>query len=833
MAFGWVPQSATLSELRWCSCRRLALESLTEGPPPSPPSVIRERKSLQDEKSAIEDERDRLSASLEQMFVEMRELEAVSRSTAKAASTGSNVVSLPGAAVSGFDVPSKESAEAQSRALMEDAAQARLEALEVELAAKSSKIDSVQHALSEKNDELNALRVEMRAMQQLAATRGDGGKSDVDAHELLDMEMLQRDLARVSAEADEANARLQVAIGASSANSVQLSGAQAMCERAQSDATREAGRANAAEAALSHVKKLLCGAEEAKCIAERESAAKDAELARLSAQLASGGGWRGGEAGAEIERLRADKRSLSAKAEAASIRVTQVMNDLEDTRMCIATLETELNYYKEQNSALSKQLDVSVNAVVTGEKLIKRLGVDLDEQRAKYSEAEKRMEELEGNAACLSRERADMLQELVISRDSAATMRAERDAVIKELEAERLEARTAATKLSEQLGKAVMRAREEEAAAARATAQVASLKDARCSLVADAERLSEEAYVLKGDIKAASESSAMWEASCVDLQSKLDEAEDEARAAEGRAAEYKDLVESLKLELATVQEDAKAAAAKIDWLRRYQEQQAAEATKRATALEDNVSTLQGRVKELEDERVALSASLSHAGEERQALCGERDAIASERDSLVCERHELLTEKEELCKVRDTLSAEMIELKASLEAATRSCGEKDAEIEVLTKRLSDVEVEREDALERIGYLEKRAEVESRRIESMKSEVQGAREASALQYSYVEASKAELERTREENKALEEENRLLAMRASSVEEEAKKQRGSKMYAEHERLRRERDALSKEVAELGRKHREREDALRSLEVRAKSAVAARSRMMSTFEP
>ena len=53
--------------------------------------------------------------------------------------------------------------------------------------------------------------------------------------------------------------------------------------------------------------------------------------------------------------------------------------------------------------------------------------------------------------------------------------------------------------------------------------------------------------------------------------------------------------------------------------------------------------------------------------------------------------------------------------------------------------------------------------------------------------MEASKAELERTREENKALEEENRLLAMRASAVEEEAKKQRGSKMYAEHERLRR----------------------------------------------
>ena len=94
--------------------------------------------------------------------------------------------------------------------------------------------------------------------------------------------------------------------------SMRLAAVHALCTRAQEDASREAGRANAAAAALFHANELMRDAQEGRARAEAVSEEKDSQLANLSALLAVARGSMGA-GNEEVEKLRADRRVLMSR----------------------------------------------------------------------------------------------------------------------------------------------------------------------------------------------------------------------------------------------------------------------------------------------------------------------------------------------------------------------------------------------------------------------------------------------------------------------------------------------------------------------------------------
>ena len=135
---------------------------------------------------------------------------------------------------------------------------------------------------------------------------------------------------------------------------------------------------------------------------------------------------------------------------------------------------------------------------------------------------------------------------------------------------------------------------------------------------------------------------------------------------------------------------------KIEWLKRFQAQQANEAGRRVAVLERNVASLQVQISDLESQRDALSASLTSVGGERDAARGERDALAKLVEAIRGERDEVVGERESLCLLRDALTGERDALLESLRTADKRFANKGKDAVSLAHQLSDLEVGTEGA-----------------------------------------------------------------------------------------------------------------------------------------
>ena len=92
------------------------------------------------------------------------------------------------------------------------------------------------------------------------------------------------------------------------------------------------------------------------------------------------------------------------RCERATNRVGELSSLLEDMKAQVAVLEDEVHHQKQQNVEVSRQLDISVNAVLTGERLIQQLMEDVKKTRAQCGDTERCVAEGDARIKAISQE---------------------------------------------------------------------------------------------------------------------------------------------------------------------------------------------------------------------------------------------------------------------------------------------------------------------------------------------------------------------------------------------------------------------------------------------